>query len=150
MFSWNRLRAQQIKMLMKLDESSTQLYISLMLDVLRGYQRKAKMPAFQDFLREFEGMCSGTQSGPLKQRFQLLASFVAESDVNKPIADVGVDLADVMEAGKLVVIDLTDPMMSPSDANSIFEVWTTLRVPFRFGYCPSSSSKSTLALSFTS
>ena len=31
------------KMLMKLDESSTQLYVSLMLDMLRGYQREGKV-----------------------------------------------------------------------------------------------------------
>eukprot|EP00038_Savillea_parva_P029666 m.72616 g.72616 ORF g.72616 m.72616 type:complete len:607 (-) comp8793_c1_seq1:396-2216(-) len=123
LFRWSRLKAQQIKMLMKLDESAPQLYVALMLDVLRGYQRKAKLPAFRDFVREFEAMCSGpSQSSPLKQRFQLLASFVYESDVNEPLRDVGADLADVMAAGRLVVVDLTDPMMSPADANCIFQV----------------------------
>jgi hypothetical protein len=122
LFPWGRLKAQQIKMLMKLDESSTQLYVALMLDMLRGYQREAKLPAFQDFVCEFEAMCSKDQSGPLKQRFQLLSSLVFESQINEPLRDVGVDLADVMAAGRLVVVDLTDPMMSPADANCIFQV----------------------------
>ena len=74
-------------------------------------------------------MCSASQSGPLKQRFQLLSSFVFESAINEPLRDVGADLADVMEAGRMIVVDLTDPMMSPADANGVFQV---LLETFRF------------------
>ena len=110
-------------MLMKLDESSTQLYVALMLDMLRDFQRKEKVPAYQDFIEQFEGVCNVPgQSGPLKQRFQMLSSFVYESDKNESLREVGVDLADVMGAGRMVVIDLTDPMMSPADANGVFQV----------------------------
>ena len=122
LFKWGRLKAQQIKMLMKLDESSTQLYVSLMLDMLRGFQRQAKVPAFVDFVREFESVCSDSQSGPLRQRFQLLSSFVYEAPCNESLRELGVDLSDVMAAGQMVVVDLTDPMMSPADANGVFQV----------------------------
>lgn len=133
LFRWSRLKAQQLKMLMKLDESSTQLYVALMLDMLRGFQRQEKVPAYEDFIRKFETLCSTSQSGPLKQRFQLLSSFVYESDTNASLRDVGVDLADVMEAGRMVVVDLTDPMMSPADANGVFQV---LLETFRFKQIP--------------
>lgn len=46
LFRWGRLKAQQLKMLMKLDESSTQLYVALMLEMLRGYQRARKVPPY--------------------------------------------------------------------------------------------------------
>lgn len=129
LFKWSRLKAQQLKVLMRLDESSTQLYVAVMLDMLRGFQRKEKVPAFEDFIREFEKLCSSQQAGPLKQRFQLLSSFIYESSVNQELRDVGVDLSDVMEAGRMVVVDLSDPMMSPADANSVFHV---LLETFRF------------------
>jgi hypothetical protein len=122
LFKWSRLKAQQLKMLMKLDESSSQLYVALMLDMLRDFQRKEKVPVFEDFMLQFQKLCMEGQSGPLKQRFQLLSSFVYESDKNEDLRDVGADLADVMEAGRMVVVDLTDPMMSPADANGVFQV----------------------------
>jgi hypothetical protein len=133
LFRWSRLKAQQLKMLMKLDESSSQLYVALMLDMLRGYQRQEKVPSYEDFIRQLEEVCSNSQSGPLKQRFQLLSSFVYESDVNKELREVGADLSDVMVAGRMVVIDLTDPMVSPADANGVFQV---LLEAFRFKQIP--------------
>ena len=134
LFRWNRLKAQQLKMLMKLDESSTQLYVALMLDMLRDFQRKEKVPAYQDFIQQFEGVCNVPgQSGPLKQRFQMLSSFIFESDKNESLCDVGLDLADAMEGGRMIVVDMTDPMMSPPDANGIFQV---LLETFRFKQIP--------------
>jgi len=133
LFRWSRLKAQQLKMLMKLDESSTQLYVAVMLDMLRGYQRHEKVPAYQDFIRQLENLCSTSQSGPLKQRFQLLSSFVYEADVNEELRKVGADLADVMTAGRMIVVDLTDPMVSPADANGVFQV---LLETFRFKQIP--------------
>ena len=134
LFRWKSLKAQQLKKLMKLDESSTQLYVALMLDMLRDFQRREKVPAYQDFIRQIEELATlPGQSGPLKQRFQMLSSFVYESDKNESLRDVGVDLADVMEAGRMVVVDLTDPMMSPADANGVFQV---LLETFRFKQIP--------------
>ena len=134
LFKWKSLKAQQLKKLMKLDESSTQLYVGLMLDMLRDFQRQEKVPAYEDFIRMVEDLANVPgQSSPLKQRFQMLSSFVYESDKNESLRDVGVDLADVMEAGRMVVVDLTDPMMSPADANGVFQV---LLETFRFKRIP--------------
>jgi hypothetical protein len=122
LFKWSRLNAAQIKMLMRLDESSPQLYVAVMLEKLRGYQRRGEVPEFEDFLNEFKDSCSGNQSAPVEQRLQLLRSMVYESDENKSIQGEGCDLADVMQAGRMVVADLTDPMMSPAEANGVFQV----------------------------
>jgi hypothetical protein len=129
LFKWGRLKAQQLKMLMKLDESSTQLYVSLMLEMLRGYQRRRKVPPYLDFLSELEALCSSQQAGPLRQRIQLLSAFVWEAECNEALRDVGADLAEVMAAGRMIVVDLTDPMMAPADANGVFQV---LLETFRF------------------
>ena len=129
LFKWGRLKAQQLKMLMKLDESSTQLYVSLMLEMLRGYQRRRKVPPYLDFLSELEALCSSQQPGPLRQRIQLLSAFVWEAECNEALHDVGADLAEVMAAGRMIVVDLTDPMMAPADANGVFQV---LLETFRF------------------
>jgi len=127
---WSRIKAQQLKKLMQLDESSTQLYVALMLEMLRSYQRHRKVPPYHEFVRMLESeFSSPSQAGPLKQRLQLLSAFVYEADVNESLRGVGVDLADVMEAGRMVVADLTDPMMSPADANGVFQV---LLETFRF------------------
>jgi hypothetical protein len=134
LFKWKSLKAQQLKKLMKLDESSTQLYVALMLDMLRDFQRQEKVPAYEDFIQQVQDLATVPgQSGPLKQRFQMLSSLVYESDKNESLRDVGVDLADVMEAGRMVVVDLTDPMMSPADANGVFQV---LLETFRFKQIP--------------
>ena len=122
LFRWSRLNAAQIKMLMRLDESSPQLYVAVMLDKLRGYQRRGKVPKFDDFVAEFKEACSGNQCSPVEQRFQLLSALVYESKENEDIREEGCDLADVMAAGRMVVADLTDPMMSPAEANGVFQV----------------------------
>jgi len=119
---WGRLKAKQIKTLMRLDEASQQLYAAVMLDELRRYQREELLPAYEDFIASFKRTVSSTQSGPLQQRFQLLSSFIHEAECNVELRSVGADLADVMGAGKMVVVDLTDQMMSPADANGVFHV----------------------------
>lgn len=129
LFRWGRLKAQQLKMLMKLDESSTQLYVALMLEMLRGYQRARKVPPYQQFMKELEALCSSQQAGPLRQRMQLLSAFIWEAECNESLRDVGADLSEVMAAGRMVVVDLTDPMMAPADANGVFQV---LLESFRF------------------
>ena len=88
-----------------------------------------QVPAYQEFVSSFEEMLMSTQAGPLRQRFQLLSGFIYEAACNEVLRDVGTDLAEVMSAGKMIVVDLTDPMMSPADANGVFQV---LLETFRF------------------
>ena len=66
------------------------------------------------------------QSAPLQQRLSLLESYIADSPLNagSGLQD-GVDIAQLMaeqDGGRLIVVDLTDPLLSPEEANSIFQV----------------------------
>ena len=45
-----------------------------------------------------------------------------ESVESQPLAHLGLDLADISIAGKLVIVDLTDPLLSSLEANGIFQV----------------------------
>ena len=134
LFKWSSLGAQQLKKLMRLSEKDTQLYVSVMLDLLRKYQRDGRIPVFEDFVTEVKNLCKVQgQSGPLDQRLQLLQSVIKESELNAGIVSEQVDLMDLMASGTLVVADLTDPLLSPDEANGIFQV---LLEQFRTSHLP--------------
>jgi hypothetical protein len=61
-------------------------------------------------------------TGPLEQRLELLKQFVAESEANEALQDQQQDLESLAQSGALVVADLTDPMLSPAEANGVFQV----------------------------
>ena len=123
LFSWATLTADHLKRFMQVDVHGTQLYMASMLNLLRGLQRQAKMPAFADFLRLVDTACDvKSQTALLRQRLNLLKSIVRESVENQPLAHLGLDLADISIAGKLVIVDLTDPLLSSLEANGIFQV----------------------------
>jgi hypothetical protein len=125
LFQWSSLSADHIKKFMGVKENDSQLYMSAMLDLLRRYQREAKTPAYLDFIEEVKSLCKVPgQEGPLRQRLQLLESIIAESSVNSEINQSDCLLKEVCGAGKLVVVDLTDPLLSKDEANSIFQVLT--------------------------
>ena len=74
--------------------------------------------SFQEVLKK----CDVTgQNGPLKQRLQLLESIIMESATNKSFIDVPT-LESLMGPNVLIVADLTDPLLSASEANGIFQV----------------------------
>jgi hypothetical protein len=123
LFQWKNLTAKQIKALMRINDGDTQLYISVMLDKLRRYEREDVIPAFETFMGEMEEACtSGAQRGPFEQRKGLLQSIIADSTINAALRSIAGDVASIAQAGQLIVADLTDPMMSPEDANCIFQV----------------------------
>ena len=64
-----------------------------------------------------------SQRGPLIQRIGLLESIIAESDINKDLIEISYDLS-IVKPGLLVIVDLTDPLLSRDEANSIFQVLT--------------------------
>ena len=122
LFKWSKLTAVQLKKLMKLDDRDNQLYVGLMLSKLRGYQRRGELPPFDRFCKEMlDEVESKSQEGPLRQRIAVLEQFVLESQSEADRLEQE-DLANLMESGTLVVCDLTDPMLSPVDANGVFQV----------------------------
>lgn len=128
LFSWRALTARQIKILMRIEDTDSQLYVSSMLGLLRRYQRDHLIPSFSDFLKAMEKATGLTtqQSGPLRQRWALLEAIVAESGLNASFPSCyrgnSGDVSSLFAPGTLVIADLTDPMLSPEEANSIFQV----------------------------
>lgn len=121
---WASLSADTIKLLMRVKDSDNQLYMASLLDLLRRYQRAGHVPCFPDFVAEVRAACSVKgQEAPLLQRLALLESFVAEGPANAAIAVQGLDVARACAgAGRLVVADLTDPLLSGEEAGSVFAV----------------------------
>lgn len=72
LFKWDTLTAMQLKKLMRLSDADSQLYVSVILNKLREYQRQNKIPSFEGFLKEVMSLCNvGGQSAPLIQVSQL-------------------------------------------------------------------------------
>ena len=62
------------------------MYVSVLLGILRKYQRNEEVPDFEEFCDEVLASCeSPSQAAPLQQRLDLLKQFVSEADVNKDI-----------------------------------------------------------------
>lgn len=84
LFRWNSLHAAHLKILMGIKHDDKQLYVSLVLAKLQEYQRKSEIPEFEDFCKEMlDLVSSGSQAGPLMQRFHLLRQIVYESSLNE-------------------------------------------------------------------
>lgn len=126
LLKWKALTADHIKRIMRIEEGDTQLYVASFLNLLRGYQRRGVMPRFSNFMEEVKELCSvGSQVGPLQQRIALLESIIADSDVNESIRADSFDLEKVCHDGySLIVADMTDPLLSTGEANSLFQVLT--------------------------
>jgi hypothetical protein len=123
LFSWQSLTASQLKLLMRIDESDGQLYVSQMLDLLRRFQRLGRLPAFNEFMREMDQLCTlPGQGSAFKQRKRLLESIILECPLNSSLKHVATDLKEILAPGVMVVADLTDPLLSPPEANDIFQV----------------------------
>jgi hypothetical protein len=123
LFSWTSLTADHIKRLMRIGDDDNQLYVATMLDILRNYQRQGALPSFEEFIKNVKGKADiKGQSGPLEQRIALLESLIAESSKNRDISHEAMNLRKACQPGKLVVVDLTDPLLSSGEANCIFQV----------------------------
>lgn len=109
--------------LMRVKDTDNQLYVASLLDLLRRYQRAGTVPVFSHFMAEVRAACNiKGQEAPLLQRLALLEAFVAEGPANVAIAADGRDVAAACAPGALVVVDLTDPLLSGEEAGSVFAV----------------------------
>ena len=124
LFRWATLDAVQLKKLMRINESDSQLYVGVMLAKLRDYQRAGGVPEFTAFCDEIMAACSENkgQSAPLEQRLMVLRQFVADSPENQELQSEQEDLQALVAGGTLVVADMTDPMLAPAEANGVFQV----------------------------
>jgi hypothetical protein len=117
-FQWSSLDAAQLKKLMRLDSSDSQLYVSLMLSMLGDYQARNQLPDMDEFFSDFQKKCSPEQQRPLLQRLNLLHSMVTQNRND----DMYAELSSLMEPGTFIVCDLTDPMLSEVEVNAVFQV----------------------------
>jgi hypothetical protein len=111
---------------MRIEASGNQLYVASFMTLLRGYQRRDVVPDFTQFIEQVKEVCNiKGQQEPLDQRIALLESMGAESDVNKDIVGESMDLAKALSFGlNLIIVDLTDPLLSKEEANGLFQVVT--------------------------
>lgn len=122
LLKWATLSADHIKRIMSIKDTDSQLYVATMLDLLRKYQRQGRMPAVDKFFQEVQELCRVPgQGGPLQQRIALLESLVAESSLNQSLRLESQDLMEACQPGNLVVVDLTDPLLSSLEVNGIFQ-----------------------------
>lgn len=131
LFRWNDLSAAFIKSLMRVEENDAMpLYMSAILNMLRKMQKAGAKPTLAGFRQEINHMdLMKTQTSGLNQRLNLLESLVYESTENEQFQRSNfLDVAAVLRIAstgdkrRLVVVDLTDPMLSGQEANGIFEV----------------------------
>ena len=119
LFKWSSLSADRIKSLMRVQADETMpLYMSTILDLLRKMQKSDKFPSFAGFKKAVSELdFAGQQRGSLQQRLNLLESFVAEAEENSNL-----EWCDLNGCDSVIIVDLTDPMISPQEANGIFQV----------------------------
>jgi hypothetical protein len=126
LLSWATLTADSIKRIMRIAEDDNQLYVATLLSVLRDSQRAGVLPNFTAFLAQVREKCGVKgQSAPLDQRLALLEDVVRESAKNAALAAEcpgGGEVRSACAPGKLVIVDLTNPLLSASEANGIFSV----------------------------
>ncbi|KAJ3250040.1 hypothetical protein HDU77_007151 [Chytriomyces hyalinus] len=123
LFSWKSLSADHIKKLMRINDNENQLYMATLLDLLRNFQRSCQKPSFSEFRERVVKLANVKgQEAPLIQRLNLLESFLLESEKNVSLRDHAVDLGTLIQAGRLIVVDLTDPMLSASEVNGVFQL----------------------------
>jgi hypothetical protein len=123
LLSWASLTADSIKRIMRIGEDENQLYVATLLSVLRDAQRRGALPDFAAFLAEVRDKCGiKGQSAPLDQRLALLEDVVRESAKNAALARESSEVRAACAPGRLVVVDLTNPLLSASEANGIFQV----------------------------
>jgi hypothetical protein len=126
LLSWASLTADSLKRIMRIAEDDNQLYVAVLLSVLRDSQRAGALPNFTAFLAQVREKCGVKgQSAPLDQRLALLEDVVRESAKNAALAAEWPSGGEVWSAcapGKLVIVDLTNPLLSASEANGVFQV----------------------------
>jgi len=134
LLGFSRLGVVQLKQLMNVGKDEHQLYMQVVMAVLRRRQ-KAGWPA-QTF-EEFKEACLEQkflkqQSNPLRQRLQLLESFLYDTEENESFRmGAAQDLTHYFQPGTMVICDLTDPLIDPQGANCMFQVILSLFIEKR-------------------
>jgi hypothetical protein len=139
LITFKSLSTKLLKILMNLKQNDNQLYMQAIINVLR---RKAKNEISSRFLslKEFEDAIKSElkldsqQQTPLQQRFDLLRSFLRESPENENLLKFSKsNLDELFQPGSLIILDLTDCLIEPNEANNIFRVFLEIFKSANFG-----------------
>ena len=129
-FKWSRLSVDHIKRILRIketvnDAANQNNQFASVIDVLRKYQKGATRPSFITFCDEIKRLSSFKHiDSQLPQRLRLLESIVFESSENVAIAAEWPNICDhIYTPGSLMIVDLTDPLLSTSDCNCVFQVF---------------------------
>lgn len=129
LFNFNMLTTRMIKILMNIKTGDNQLYMQAIINILRKKAKNEGNLKIND-LAEFENeikkelKLDTQQQIPLLQRLELLKSFLVDSIENEQILkyEKNYNFEELFVEGNLIIIDLTDTLIEPNDANNIFRV----------------------------
>lgn len=108
---------------MGVHEDGDQLYMQIIMKLLRDFQRRDHQPTLQEFIHSLQNVeFARSQEGPLRQRLALLESIVIESKENEAIQQYSVDISSLFKPGSFVIVDYSNPLVVQTEANSVFNV----------------------------
>ena len=124
LFEWSKLDVYKLNALMHIDENPSQLYMHVIKSALRRLQKRQKKVKFEEFKDEvLEKLGNPTQCAPLEQRFDVLQEYLWENKDNERFFadyDRRHSITDSVQPNTLIIVDLTDPLLSSFEASSIF------------------------------
>ncbi|KAG6880447.1 hypothetical protein C0992_000049 [Termitomyces sp. T32_za158] len=123
-FSESELDAQAFLSMMAIGGSeSAPLYIQVILTILRDLGENYTFNAFTQELEKQKKKFNPSQLSGLEQRMSLLTSFLAKDKKSRRHAPTS-----RFAAGRLTIIDLSDPFIDPASACGLFEIIVRLFV----------------------
>ncbi|KAG6847448.1 hypothetical protein H0H93_008056, partial [Arthromyces matolae] len=124
MFSKNELDAEAFLSMMAVGSSdSTPLYIQVILTILRDLGENYTYQSFMNQLDTHKKSFNPGQLSGLTQRMSLLTSFLKGKGSRGNSSN-----SSRFAAGRLTIIDLSDPFIDPASACGLFEIITRLFV----------------------
>ena len=124
LFEWSKLDVYKLNALMHIEEDPSQLYMHVIMSVLRRLQKMQEKLSFQDFKEEVQRkLGSRGQCAPLEQRFGVLEQYLWDNEENCSFFkhyDKRHSITDSVQPNTLIILDLTDPLLSSFEASSIF------------------------------
>jgi hypothetical protein len=128
LFDFAELSAVELKQIMGTGGASTQLYMTVILTLLRKHEKsregKCGKLTLEHFKKQIEkdDRFQSSQKGPLQQRLDLLSAFMWDAAENKGLKRHYVPAREIFQHGRLVICDLTDSLLDMGDANRVFQV----------------------------
>ncbi|KAI6653612.1 hypothetical protein LOD99_3507 [Oopsacas minuta] len=142
LFQFKKLSIDHIRKLMTVDAGENILYMQILTNILRKYQKNGeKLTSINQLWYELNGKNSvdnlqKQQLVPLKQRIALLQSFLAGEAENNPIqlsskasGNCIEDISELFELkGAILILDLSNPLMDQSEVCSVSNIFVDMFV----------------------